>query len=108
MPECTPGLAHFGTPSSGAPSGRHIQAGQARVLRMLDEGLSQILDEVFRIFESDRNTDRSWFDSCRPQFRKGHIVMRSVNRQSDERLNSAQARCQQENSRAVAEPACRG
>src|SRR5690348_17406480 len=64
--------------------------------------LPQIVDQVLRIFQSNRKPHRSWFDARRMQFIRAHAEMRSINRKAYQRFDSAQARRQQKDADAVA------
>lgn len=69
----------------------------------LDKSLAKILDQVGGIFKADRDAHGSRTYSSRTKLHLGHIVVRSVNRQDYERLDTTQARRQQEDSHAIAE-----
>jgi hypothetical protein len=67
------------------------------------EGLAEVFDEIFGIFEADRNAHRARVNARSAQLRSRHSVVRGVHRQNHERFDAAEARCQQKNSNAVAE-----
>ncbi len=70
----------------------------------LPQGLFQVGEEVGGVFETDGDAHSAGFDAGGGQLGSAHLVVRSVNRQHDKRLDSAQRRGQEENAHAVADP----
>ena len=78
----------------GSSGGSSSRLTYKKIAAQLAKCLLQVVDEILRVFQANRDTDGPGLDAGPAQFFLGHVVVRTVDREDHQRFDATQARCE--------------